>query len=366
MGKLEIIEEIDFYEQKLKEATSKLYELRSKNKTIPKVIDQKITDRWSMYHGDCVPVLKGFPSNSIHYSIFSPPFASLFTYSNSIRDMGNSTDTEFYDQFGFFIPELYRVMIPGRLVSIHCSDIPAMKERDGYMGLKDFPGKLLRLFESVGFIYHSKVLIWKDPLLEVTRTKAIGLAHKQIVKDSSVCRMGVPDYVLTVRKPGDNLEYVKHEKGFEYYIGEREEPKANKIDNQAKNKYSHYVWQRYASPVWFDIRQTNTLNIRQAREKDDERHICPLQLDVIARCLELWTNKGDIVLSPFAGIGSEGYEAIRMERKFIGIELKKSYYDVAIKNLELVGRRPKPFGMSNREENGEVAVKINRRRGIAR
>ena len=306
---------------------------------VQKVIAQEITDRWSAYHGDAIPIIKGIPSNTIHYSIFSPPFSSLFTYSNSIRDMGNSTDEEFYAQFGFLVPQLYRVIMPGRLISIHCSDIPAMKERDGYMGLKDFPGKLLRLFESVGFIYHSKVTIWKDPLLEVTRTKAIGLAHKQIVKDSTVCRIGLPDYILTVKKPGDNFERVTHEKGFVNYIGEKEEPKAKKREDQSKNKYSHYVWQRYASPVWMDIRQTNTLNVRQARDKDDERHICPLQLDAIARCLELWTNPGDIVLTPFGGIGSEGYEAVRMKRKAILIELKKSYYDVLIKNMRLIEDR---------------------------
>ena len=304
-----------------------------------KVINQMITSQWSAYHGDAVPILKAVPSNSIQYSIFSPPFASLFTYSNSIRDMGNSTDTEFYNQFQFLVPELYRIIIPGRLVSIHCSDIPAMKERDGYIGLKDLPGKLLTEFEKVGFIYHSKVTIWKDPLLEVTRTKAIGLAHKQIVKDSSVCRMGLPDYIMTVRKPGVNPEFVNHENGLVDYIGEKDLPKAKKSKDQSKNKHSHFIWQRYASPVWFDIRQTNTLNERQARDKDDERHICPLQLDVIARCLELWTNPGDVVVTPFGGIGSEGYEAVRMGRKAILIELKKSYYDVLIKNMKLIQNR---------------------------
>jgi len=361
MDKLEILNEIEFYEQKLKEANSKLYAAKSKSKISPEVIDQVITEQWSAYHGDCIPILKGLPSNSIHYSIFSPPFSSLFTYSNSIRDMGNSTDNEFYNQFGFFVPELYRVMMPGRLVSIHCSDIPAMKERDGYMGLKDFPGKLLRLFESVGFIYHSKVTIWKDPLLEVTRTKAIGLAHKQIVKDSTVCRMGGPDYILTIRKPGVNPEFVSHKKGFVDYVGEREEPKARKIDEQPKNKYSHYVWQRYASPVWFDIRQTNTLNVRQARDTDDERHICPLQLDAIARCLELWTNPGDVVLTPFGGIGSEGYEAVRMRRKAVLIELKKSYFDVLVKNMNLVTNRPKSLGMM-RGANEQTTPKLKRRK----
>ncbi len=340
------LKEIGFYEQRLKEAKAKLYKHSWKDKNL-KILDQEITDEWSMYHGDCVPVTRKLKSDSIHYSIFSPPFSSLFTYSASERDMGNSSKDEFYDHFDYLIPELYRVLMPGRLLSFHCADIPAMKERDGYMGMKDFPGMLLRMFEKYGFIYHSKVLIWKDPLIEAVRTKALGLAHKQIIKDSAKCRNGGGDYIVTVYKPGENPEPISRDRGFEYYIGEKEEPKAKKLDDPAKNKYSHYVWQRYASPVWFDIRQGNTLNIKQAREKDDERHICPLQLDVIARCLELWTNKDDIVLSPFAGIGSEGYESIRMGRKFIGIELKKSYYDCSVKNLKSLKGKLKGLGLKN-------------------
>jgi len=311
------------------------------------VLDQLIEQRWAMYNGDCVEVLKGIPDNSIHYSIFSPPFASLYTYSNSERDMGNSTDEEFKEHFKFFVQELYRVIMPGRLVSIHCMDIPAMKERDGYIGLKDFPGDLIRLFQQVGFIYHSKVVIWKDPLVEATRTKALGLLHKQIQKDSAMCRQGLPDYLITMRKPGDNLEPVAHPEGFTEFIGENE-PDAPKIerpkpDPEAYNKkkkyneqpvYSHQVWRRYASPVWMDIRQSNTLNAKSAREEADERHICPLQLDVIERAIHLWTNPNDIVLSPFAGIGSEIYSAIKMKRRGIGIELKESYYREAVKNCE--------------------------------
>lgn len=326
--------EIEFYAQKLKEAKAKLHKfIHEKKKPICTVLSQKITDTWSMYHGDGVEVIKGIPSDSIHYSLFSPPFASLFVYSNSLRDMGNSQDGSFYEHFKFLIPELYRVLMPGRLLSFHCADIPAMKERDGYMGLKDFPRKLLLMFEDAGFIKHSEVVIWKDPLLEAVRTKALGLAHKQIIKDSSRCRNGIPDKIITVHKPGENPEPIAHGRGFEEYIGEKAEPAARKNDDPAINKYSHFVWQRYASPVWMDIRQTNTLNVKLAREKNDERHICPLQLDTIARCLELWTNPGDIVLSPFAGIGSEGYGALQKNRKFIGIELKESYYKVAIANL---------------------------------
>lgn len=207
-------------------------------------------------------------------------------------------------------------------------------QHEGIIGLKDLPGQIVRLFQQYGFIYHSKVNIWKDPLLQATRTKMLTLAHKQISKDSSRCAQGFADELLTFRKPGDNLESVAHGRGFEHYIGEQEEPKHSKQDDPRRNKYSHEVWQRYASPVWWDIRQSDTLNVAAGRDDRDERHICPLQLQVIARCIELWTNEGDIVLSPFAGIGSEGYEAIKAKRRFIGIELKESYYETMLKNLK--------------------------------
>jgi len=305
------------------------------------VINQKISDNYAMYHGDCVEVIKGIPDNSIHYSIFSPPFASLFTYSDSDRDMGNcKSDDEFNEHFAFLVDELLRVIMPGRLVSVHCMNLPATIGHDGYIGIKDFRGDIIRAFQKVGFIYHSEVCIWKDPLVQATRTKALALAHKQISKDSSRCGMGLPDYVVTMRKVGNNPEPIAHGRGFECYYGEKNEPLDKKTNNARDNKYSHKVWQRYASPVWFDINQTNTLNHNLAKEKNDERHICPLQLDTIARCLELWTNKGDTVLSPYAGIGSEGYQAIKMERNFIGIELKKSYYDIAVKNLNLIELAP--------------------------
>ena len=336
------IQEVEFYERKLKEAKAKLQEFNWQDKDV-KILDQKITDNWSAYQGDCISVLKKLPSNTIHYSIFSPPFSSLFTYSASIRDMGNSTDSEFRNHFNFFISELYRVLMPGRLVSIHCMNLPTTIGKEGVMGMKDFRGEMIRTFVNQGFIFHSEVCIWKDPLLQATRTKMLSLAHKQISKDSSRCNMGFPDYIVTMRKPGVNPEPISHGRGFEEYIGERKEPKFEKNNIHGKNKYSHHVWQRYASPVWFDIRQGNTLNVRLAKEKNDERHICPLQLDVIARCLELWSNKGDIVLSPFAGIGSEGYQALKMGRKAILIELKKIYYDITIKNLKSIGHTPKGF-----------------------
>jgi len=314
-----------------------------------KTIDQVIENDFALYNGDCVEVARGLPDNSIHYSIFSPPFSSLYTYSNSDRDMGNCrNDAEFFEHFKFLIHELFRVTIPGRLVSFHCMDIPAMKSRDGYIGIKDFPSQLRQAFEDEGFIWHSRVTIWKDPLVEATRTKALGLMHKQLVKDSSMCRQGLPDYLLTMRKPGDNPEPIIHPEGMVRFFGENE-PGAPKIDRPEPDMeaaaakkpyvgepvYSHQVWRRYASPVWMDIRQSNTLQYRSAREEKDERHICPLQLDVIARSVELWSNPGDIVFSPFAGIGSEGYQAIKMGRRFVGVELKESYFKIAANNLNM-------------------------------
>ncbi len=312
------------------------------------ILNQKIDDRYAVYNGDCVEVLKGITENSIHYSIFSPPFASLYTYSNSDRDMGNSaSDNEFYEHFKYLISELYRVTMPGRLLSFHCMDLPMMKSRDGVIGLKDFPGELIKMFTDAGFIYHSKVTIWKNPLVEATRTKALGLLHKQICKDSSMCRQGLPDYLVTMRKPGENPELIAHPEGFESYIGEDEpegakiekpQPDAEKYEKKEKYNevpvYSHQVWRKYASPVWMDIRQSNTLNGKSAREEQDERHICPLQLDVIARGINLWTNENDIVLDPFAGIGSSNYVALKMGRRTIGVELKENYYNLALENVE--------------------------------
>lgn len=308
-----------------------------------KVISQSKGKGWNLYCGDSVEVIKGIPDSSIGYSIFSPPFSSLFTYSDSERDMGNTkSNKDFFRHFGFLIEELYRVMMPGREVSVHCMNLPTSLTKDGYIGIYDFRGAIVKAFQKKGFIFHAEVCIWKDPLIQAVRTKNITLAHKQLVKDSTRSSMGLPDYVVTFRKPGENTKPVSHKpRGFERYIGEREEPKFPKNNNPGLNKYSQHVWQRYASPVWMDIRQTRTLNVQQARDDKDEKHICPLQLDTIERCLELWTTKGDIVLSPFAGIGSEGYVAIKMKRKFVGIELKEQYYKVAKKNLKSVELKAK-------------------------
>lgn len=275
-------------------------------------IDQVVSDKWAAYRGDCVEVLQGIPKHSIGYSIFSPPFASLYTYSNSPRDMGNcKSDAEFFEHFGFLVDELLRVMKPGREVSFHCMLMPTSKERDGYIGLRDFRGDLIRAFQAKGFIYHSEVCIWKDPVTAMQRTKAVGLLHKSVRNNAALSRQGIPDYLVTMRAPGES-ERVTHK----------------------PEDYPVQKWQRVASPVWTDIDPSDTLQYRSARENDDERHICPLQLEVIRRGIDLWTNKDDIVLSPFMGIGSEGFVALEMGRRFIGVELKESYFKQAAQNLE--------------------------------
>ena len=269
-------------------------------------------ESWTLHQGDCVEVVAAIPSDSIHYTIFSPPFASLYTYSASDRDMGNCKDQdEFLTHFGFLVKDLYRVTMPGRLLSFHCMNLPTSKTHHGYIGIRDFRGDLIRLFESHGWIFHSEVCIWKDPVTAMQRTKALGLLYKQLKKDSAMSRQGIPDYLVTMRKPGENPERVTH----------------------TEESFPVGVWQNYASPVWMDINPSDTLQFRSAREHEDERHICPLQLQVIQRGIELWSNPNDTVLSPFAGIGSEGYVAIQNGRKFIGAELKRSYWETACENL---------------------------------
>jgi len=281
-------------------------------------------ESWKLMLGDCVERVRELPDESVHFSVFSPPFASLYTYSASDRDMGNAKDEEeFAIHFQFLVKELYRVIKPGRLVSFHCMNLPTSKTHNGYIGIKDFRGDLIRAFESEGFIYHSEVCIWKDPVTAMQRTKAIGLLHKQLTKDSAMSRQGVPDYLVTMRKPGVNSEPVEGE--LDHYEGDAEFVSTGRL--------SIDIWQLYASPVWMDINPSDTLQARAARDEKDERHICPLQLQVIHRALQLWTNPGDTVLSPFAGIGSEGYESLRLGRKYIGIELKESYFNQAVKNL---------------------------------
>ena len=299
-----------------------------------KVLNQAGGDAWVAYHGDCIDVIRGLPDESIHYSIFSPPFASLYTYSASPRDMGNCRDAdEFMDHFRYLVPELFRVTKPGRLLSFHCMLLPASKVRDGYIGLRDFRGELIRAFRDVGWIFHAETSIWKDPVTAMQRTKALGLLHKTIRKDSAMSRQGINDFLVTMRKPGDNPEPVSH----------------------TRRDFPVERWQRYASPVWAvrgepddegfyrihpDIDPGDTLQHRSVREDKDERHICPLQLEVVRRAVRLWTNDGDTVLSPFMGIGSEGVVAIEEGRRFVGAELKGSYFETASRNLAAAEHKP--------------------------
>ena len=279
------------------------------------VKDKAFGKNYALYCGDSAEVLKGIPSDSVHYIIYSPPFQSLYTYSNSDRDLGNCrTPAEFYEQFRFIGKELYRTLMPGRLMSFHCMNLPTSKERDGFIGIRDFRGELIQFFQELGFIYHSEVCIWKDPVTAMQRTKALGLLHKQLKKDSCMSRQGIPDYLVTMRKPGENPERVEH----------------------TSESFPVKKWQHYASPIWMDINPSDTLQYASAREEQDERHICPLQLTVIQRGIELWSNPGDTVLTPFLGIGSEAYMAVKMGRKAVGIELKDSYFRQAVANVKSV------------------------------
>lgn len=292
-----------------------------------KIIDQVIGDKYAVYHGDCVEVVSGLPSESVHFSIFSPPFASLYTYSSSPRDMGNCVDHgQFFAHFEHLTRELLRVTKPGRLLSFHCMNLPTSKARDGVIGITDFRGQLIRAFSEAGWIFHSEVTIWKDPVTAMQRTKAIGLLHKQLKKDSCLSRQGIPDYLVTMRKPGDNAEPVSH----------------------TNETFPVQLWQRFASPVWMDINPSDTLQYRSAREEADERHVCPLQLEVIRRALKLWTNPGDTVLSPFGGIGSEPVVALEEGRRAIAVELKDSYFRQMAANCaaaEQAAHQPTLFDM---------------------
>jgi DNA modification methylase len=276
-------------------------------------------DGWEMRMADSCEEIKTIADGSIHFEIFSPPFSSLYTYSNSERDLGNCKgDGEFFKHFGFIAPELYRVLMPGRLLAVHCMDLPLQKARDGIIGLKDFSGELIRIFQNAGFVYHTRITIYKNPVTEMQRTKALGLLHKQLKKDSSMSRVGLPDYMLVFRKPGNNPEPITH----------------------TAEEFPVAKFQEWAQPIWMDINQSNTLQRKSARDDKDEKHIAPLQLEVIKRCIEMWTAPGDLILDPFAGIGSTGYEALRNKRSFIGFELKESYYDQACKNLKLAEISP--------------------------
>ncbi len=270
-------------------------------------------DRWTAHLGDCIDVVAELADESVDFTVYSPPFSSLYTYSASDRDMGNCTDDAmFLEHYRLLVRDLLRVTKPGRLVSFHCMNLPTNKVNHGYIGLRDFRGALIRAHEAEGWIYHSEVCIWKDPVVQMQRTKALGLLHKQLKKDSCLSRQGIPDYLVTMRKPGENPSRVSH----------------------TNESFPVSEWQKIASPIWMDINPSDTLQFRSAREEADERHIAPLQLEVIRRALRLWSRPGDVVLSPFMGIGSEGYVALQEGRRFVGAELKRSYWEQAVRNLK--------------------------------
>lgn len=291
------------------------------------------TKEYEIHLADCVELASEIETGSIDYTIFSPPFASLYTYSNSDRDMGNCrSHSEFYQHFRFLVDEMFRITRPGRLLSFHCMNLPTSKINDGFIGIRDFRGELIRMFIDAGWIYHSEVCIWKDPVTAMQRTKALGLLHKTIRKDSSMSRQGIPDYLVTMRKPGENDKPVRHYRDNKELMEVCKNEGLNSADEEC-NILPVELWQKYASPVWMDINPSRTLNFRDGRDENDEKHICPLQLDVIERALHLWTAPNDLVFSPFTGIGSEGYCSVKMGRRFIGSELKKSYFELAKKNM---------------------------------
>jgi hypothetical protein len=318
-----------------------------------KILNQIITSRYAAYHGDSCEAVKLIPDNSIDYIVFSPPFRSLYTYSASERDMGNSVNTEtFENHYAFLESELFRILKPGRLLSFHCMNLPTSKTRHGYIGIDDFRGDLIRSKQKAGFIFHSEVCIWKDPVTAMQRTKALGLLYKQLRKDAAMSRQGIPDYLVTMRKPGINPDPVRHYQPGEECPNEQQRFPVEIWQQYASPVYGHDIptdaWMpgmlvlrgeknciadNYPEPVWMDINQSDTLQFRSAREHNDERHICPLQLEVIRRGVRLWTNPNDIVFTPFLGIGSEAYVAIQEGRRAVGCELKESYYKQACANL---------------------------------
>lgn len=330
-----------------------------------KAVDQIVTDDYAIYQGDAVELIRAIPDNSVHFGIHSPPFVGLYKFSNYDRDISNNPESKFFEHYMFLIQELLRVTMAGRLHSVHVMQLPASKTKHGFIGMRDFRGDVIRAYQDCGWIFHSEVCIWKDPVVAQQRTKSLRLLHKQVTKDSAMSGHGLADYIVTFRKPGDNPEPIAGE--FDDYIGaeapdakdwkksnvgsgidiSREAYERHAAQTRAEGKdpwpfkmwVSVLVWQRYASPVWMDIDQTRTLQYRTARDEKDEQHISPLQLDVIERCIDLWSNPGDVVLTPFLGIGSEVFCAVRMGRRGIGFELKPSYFSQAVRNLLDAKRR---------------------------
>jgi hypothetical protein len=313
-----------------------------------KAVDQVVNDRYAIYQGDACELIRAIPAGSVHYGIHSPPFEGLYKFSNFDRDISNNEGSAFWEHYAFLIQELHRVTMPGRLHSVHVMQLPTSKIRHGHIGMRDFRGEVVRAYEDAGWIFHSEVCIWKDPVVAQQRTKSIRLLHKQVVKDSAVSGQGLADYILTFGKPGENAEPVAGM--FDGFVGtgldvSREAYERHAAETRASGRtpwpfdmwVSVLVWQRYASPVWMDVDQTRTLQYRGGRDEKDEQHISPLQLDVIERCIELWSNPGDVVLTPFLGIGSEVFGAVERGRRGIGFELKPSYFRQAVRNLADAG-----------------------------
>lgn len=301
------------------------------------VMNQEITDQFALYLGDCCEVMPSFPSGSIHLSIYSPPFAGLYHYSSSERDLSNSRNyEEFMEHYGFVVRELFRLTMPGRMTAVHCMDVPS--GNTGRDALQDFPGDIIRLHKDIGFEYVARYHVWKEPLAVRNRTMAKNLSHRGVIEDSSRCSVASADYLLVFRRQGTNPVPITHPVGLTEYAGTRPIPAElhafkGWTGNQRENRYSHWIWRQYASAFWDDIRLDNVLPYRESRDQEDEKHIHPLQLDVIERCVTLWSNEGEKVLTPFMGVGSEVYTAVRLGRMGIGIELKPSYFRQAQKNL---------------------------------
>lgn len=303
------------------------------------VTEQSSGKMWAAYNGDCCEVMGSLPDESIHLSLYSPPFCGLYNYSSSERDLSNCRGyDEFFEHYDYVVRELHRLSFPGRITAVHCMDIPRLGA-NLCGGLIDFPGDIIRLHEKIGFRYTARYCVWKEPLGVRNRTMAKGLAHSQIVDDSTKCDNAAADYLLVFRKKGENAVPVEHPTGLTFYAGDRQIPSdvlhlKEYNGNQIKNRYSHWIWRQYASAFWDDVRINRVLPYKKSRDLDDERHVHPLQLDVIERCIVLWSNPGEVVLSPFAGVGSEVYGAVVNGRKGIGIELKPSYYKQMCRNLE--------------------------------
>jgi DNA modification methylase len=304
------------------------------------VIDQNITDKWAIYNGDCIGVMAGLPDQSVHLSIYSPPFGGLYHYSSSERDLSNCRDyDQFFEHYEFVVQDIFRLTMPGRITCVHCMDVPS--GNSGVDNLVDFPGDIIRLHRRLGFDYIARYHVWKEPLGVRNRTMAKNLAHKTIVEDSSRCSVASADYLLVFRRKGTNPIPIAHPHGLTDYAGERIIPHELQsyrgwTGNQIENRYSHWIWRQYASAFWDDVRIDRVLPFKESRDEDDEKHVHPLQLDVIDRCVVLWSNPGEIVLTPFMGVGSEVYGAVTAGRFGIGIELKPSYYRQALKNLESI------------------------------